>query len=71
MLSQRQSLTHTIHTQTNLQGKQEDRLNLIRLAVDTYGKIDAVVLCTGIQPGPATQDETLDVPSEMFDKVSS
>ena len=48
------------------QGKQEDRRNLIKLAVDTYGKIDAVVLCTGIQPGPATQDETLNVPSEMF-----
>ena len=52
------------------QGKHEDRIKMIDMAVKAYGKIDAVVLCTGIQPAPAT-GPTLDCPSEIFDKIFS
>ena len=51
------------------QAKADHRAAIIDFTVRTFGKIDAVILCAGVQPGPATQDSTLDVDGALFDKA--
>lgn len=51
------------------QGKGEDRKKLIDFTLQKHGKIDVVALCAGIQPGPATKANTLEVEDDMFDKI--
>ena len=50
------------------QAKEKDRRRFIEFAVAQYGKIHAVVLCAGVQPGAAT-GPTLDVHPELYDKI--
>ena len=52
------------------QGSMGERDALIKFAVTTYGKIDCVILCVGVQPGYCKQNFETMIVSGIFVRAS-